>query len=267
MTQDKKTNEILYFYGALVLLAGFVSVGGLLYRNGYRFQGFQLAKAGSLEVAVYEAGSKIFIDNKLQKITSAPEEVIQFNNILPGTHTIAITKDGFSPWEKEVEVTQFNTEKIASFLSPISIALTKITDPSEKAQIALLFPTKTNATTTPERTEGNTTLWADTTSVYLEWKDSADPLPEYFCTSEGECSNGPIAIFHSGTKIINADFYKNREDVFIVAHGNSINTIEIDGSQGTRSYDLYTGTAPTFYKVSEDMLYIKDGKDIFRMEL
>ncbi len=267
MTQDRKKKEILYFYGGIVFIAVLVSIGGLLYRNGYRFNGFQITKAGNLEISAYETGAKIFIDNKLQKITDAEEETIQFNNIAPGLHTIAVTKNGFFPWEKEIEVKQFSITKISSFLSPANITPEKIIDPIIRDQAIFLLKNSAKATTTPKKIVGNTTLWADSTSVYLEWMGSSETIPNYFCTDQGECSNGPIAIFHSATKITSADFYKYRENVFLVASGNKIETIEIDGTQGIPSHDLYTGNEPQFYKIGENILYIKDGKDILKMEI
>ncbi|MDD5357438.1 MAG: PEGA domain-containing protein [Candidatus Pacebacteria bacterium] len=263
-----KKREILYFYGALILLAILISVAGLLYRNGYRLQGFHLGKAGNLEVAVYEAGSKIFIDNKLQKITETEEEIIQFNNITQGKHTVAVTKEGYVPWEKEIEVTQFSTEKVSSFLSPVSIALTKITDPKDMEQILYLFEhPKEKMGPTTRRLMGKTALWADSTSVYMQWMADLNTIPRYFCSSSGVCSVDSIAVFHSGTPIVNVDFYKTRENIFLVAHGETIDAIEIGDTGQARSYSLYKGSAPTFYKISENTFYIKDGKNIFRADI
>jgi hypothetical protein len=261
-----RTNEILFFYGGLVFVAILISIAGLLYRNGYRLESFSITKVGNLEVAVYESGARVFIDNKLQKITEAQEEVIQFNDLSPGNHTVAIEKEGFYPWKKDVPVTQFNTAKISSFLFPTETSLTEITDPKAKGEAALFFADAT-ASSTEKRTMGDTVLLRDNGSLSITWIGDNQSIPEYFCGKDGNCSTGPISIFSSSEKIRNANFYKNREDVFLAASGTDITILEIQADGTIDTHTLYKGKAPTFYENGDNTLYIKDGANIFTFVL
>ena len=266
MTGEKKKKEIFYFYGSLVLITFLISIAGLLYHNGYRIEAFHLAKTGSLEVAVYESGSQIYIDNVLQKTTSESEETLTFPKLSPNNHILTIENEGFQTLQENINIASEQTLKVSTFLLPTQIKLEKITGPEEEKAV-FLFAQNTTPTISEKRTFQNSSVWADGKSVYALWAGDANSIPSYLCVEVSPCKIAPVLIFTASDPITNVDFYKDREDVLIVSYATHIDVIEMNAYAGQNVHHLFGGTSLTFYKESNDVLYIEDGKDIRKMQL
>ena len=252
----KSKNEILYFYGTLVFAALLISLGGLLYRNGYRLQSFNIVRAGSLEVSVYEAGSKIYIDNILQNTTNASEETITFKNLSPKRHTVTVLKNGFHVWEKSLSIETDKTAKVSSFLAPLHFTIEKITDSEEIKGLVPIFAKIAPPKDVMERA-GDLAVWIENTSLF----------GGYFCEAPRKCQNSAGEILKTEENIKNVTFYKERGDVLVFSHGKNIEEMEINSQEKQNVHILYSGTDPIFFKLAGDTLYIKDGKEYFKLKM
>lgn len=265
--EKKSAKEIFYFYGSLVLLTILISAGALLYRSGYRLENFHLSKTGSLEVAVYEAGSKIYLDDVLQNTTSAEEETLSFSKLSPDTHTLTITKDGLQTLQENISIVPEKTVKVSTLLLPTSLKIDAITDPEEKKQVAFLFENSATPTVEHKRSLADTAVWADGNLLYALWTGDANSIPEYLCKNSSPCEAKPVLVFTADDTITNVDFYEDRPDVAVVSSGTRMSIVEMNASGGTLSHYILGGKDLDFYKESSDTLYVKNGQGIFRMTL
>lgn len=100
----KKTRTILFF----TCLFLFLLVAPLLifYSQGYRFdlESKKLSQTGGLYLKATPKQSEIYIDGKLIKKTDFFFGSTLIENLLPQKYKITIKKDGYYPWEKDLEI-------------------------------------------------------------------------------------------------------------------------------------------------------------------
>lgn len=112
----------LFFITILLLLVGTTTV--VLYGRGYRI-GFEKDKlisgTGLLVATSSPDGAQIFINGRLN---SATNDTL---NLLPGDYNVAITKEGFLPWKKNLTIQKEIVTKTDALLFPVAPVLTSIT--------------------------------------------------------------------------------------------------------------------------------------------
>lgn len=115
------------------------TAGVALYGKGYRFgldgRTPQIAGTGLFVATSNPDGAQVFVNNKL---TTATDDTI---NLTPGTYQIRITKQGYFPWRKEIEVKKEVVTKEEAFLIPTAPKLESITETGVIGPV--LDPTKT----------------------------------------------------------------------------------------------------------------------------
>lgn len=118
-----KKQILIPFLILLFLLAGTIII--VLYGKGYRFglvSGRPEFLGTGLLVATSEPdGASVFIDNHL---TTATDNTI---NLSPGKYQIRIFKEGYFPWEKEINVQKEVVIKAQALLFPTAPKLENIT--------------------------------------------------------------------------------------------------------------------------------------------
>ncbi len=107
-----------------LLLAATVLV--ILYGKGYRignlFNGRPtISKTGLLVTTSVPDGAQVFINGNL---TTATDDTI---DLLPGEYTVKITKEGYFPWEKKVQIQKEVVTKADALLFPTAPRLENIT--------------------------------------------------------------------------------------------------------------------------------------------
>jgi hypothetical protein len=114
MNKTARRAVFFLFLGLFLLAAPAV----VLYTAGYRFnlQRMTLVKTGILAVSSEPKGATIFLDNnETRQKTNAV-----LKNIMPGEHTVRLSKDGYFPWEKKLTVEESETtfvQKTSLFLA------------------------------------------------------------------------------------------------------------------------------------------------------
>lgn len=93
----------------------------LLYTSGYRISSdFSITKTGGIYISSPISGSEIFLNNKPEKITNILQSGVFIQSLRPNIYSVLVAKDGYWPWQKNLEVkNQFVTEARA-FLIPQS---------------------------------------------------------------------------------------------------------------------------------------------------
>lgn len=113
-----RTARRLLFYGLLLIFV-LITPPSILYAIGYSFdwKNLALVPTGGIYLKSIPSGAKIFIDGKAKKTT--PRLI---SRILAHRCAVQVTKDGFHPWQKNLEVSpQLVTEARSIFLFPVSI--------------------------------------------------------------------------------------------------------------------------------------------------
>lgn len=113
---------LIFVIGAAVIILG--TVAGIFYLRGFRLdtQNRNLARTGLLVIDSTPDGAQVFLDGRL---TSATDTTITF--LTPKKYHLKLVKEGFTPWEKEIEVKADLTSEVEVILFPAIPDLTPIT--------------------------------------------------------------------------------------------------------------------------------------------
>lgn len=98
----KKTLFIIFLAFVFILFAPVL----VLYANGYRidFRKFKILKTGAIYIKTYPNVTDVFINGKFIKKTDLFLGEAFLKNLLPANYNIEIKKDGYFPWQKNLEV-------------------------------------------------------------------------------------------------------------------------------------------------------------------
>ncbi len=143
MVQEKPTDQPIQKSSVrkqLLISASIISflvlstLAAVLYGSGYRF-GFQkgepkLSKTGLLHLTSTPTGAEVYIDGHL---TTATNNTI---NLTPGKYTIKISKDGYSDWQKDVEIQKEVVLSVDALLLPKLPSLQSISTFGVKSVVA-----------------------------------------------------------------------------------------------------------------------------------
>lgn len=175
---------------------------------------------GFLDINTDIKNTKIFIDEK-EKIPSEENKL----KLDKGRHTVIISKTGFWPWIKEIDILKRQTLTIDPFFVPEQtngFIISK--NDQEYSKIIPLF---------------------DTQKTHIDWEKD---------------ENTPKIILDFEEEIKASDFYKDREDVIIIAIQNGIYALEINNESTPNFQPIYKGNSPIFIKKDNNSIYVKDGE-------
>lgn len=287
-THNKRFTKIyLTLWGICFLL---VFAAFIFYAFGFRLTGsLEPVKIASIELMSNEDGIQIFFDNREKKI-SLQDGGYRIDKVVPGLHSIMISKDGFWPWAKTVNATADASRVLFAFIFKMDGLETRAIPAGTVEHSEALRSVRQSIVpevkpwskifnvdesfngwlddSVPDRKlslDKSTVLFTENNTIYVGWVSEAEPIPHYFC-EENPCKlKMPVTVSEESIKSI--DFYKNRRDVVIFAAGSSIYAIEVD-REGTQNFQpLYKGGDPYFYQTDKGVLYIKDGNAVLSADI
>ncbi len=183
---------------------------------------------GAFRINAAEGNTNIFIDGVDKGFSEITKEG-ELIEIKEGSHSIILAQENYWPWAKEIQVTRQQTTEIYPFFVPQNSS-------------GFLIPN-----TDPEYYDISAMFWKKTR---IDWEMD---------------ENTPEIIRDFKEEIRASDFYKDRDDVIIVAVQNGVFALEINNESMPNFQPIYKGTEPTFVKKDNDMLYIKDGKTLMEV--
>ncbi len=103
-----------FFALAMVVVFVVVAPPLVLYSLGYRFDTSRRAilKTGALLIATTPRGALLALDGRTLKQRTPTV----LRNLLPGQHTVRLTRDGYAPWEKKITIVANRTAVFDSLL-------------------------------------------------------------------------------------------------------------------------------------------------------
>lgn len=113
----------LVFTSLSILIIVFGSYFAIQYAQGnYRFtKNGILPESGLLNANSFPTGAQVFVDGEL---TTATDNTVYFK---PGTYQVKIVKEGYSPWEKTLEIKKELVAQTNARLFPIAPSLIPLT--------------------------------------------------------------------------------------------------------------------------------------------
>ncbi|MDO8474418.1 MAG: hypothetical protein Q7S62_02645 [bacterium] len=100
----KRTRTILFLFLAAAFLFAVPSL--ILYSQGYRIDWKlkQVVQTGALYFKIIPTRTDITVDGKTPKTTDFFFGSALLGNLFPGSHKIQISKEGYQPWTKQLEI-------------------------------------------------------------------------------------------------------------------------------------------------------------------
>jgi hypothetical protein len=223
--------------------------------------------SGELRLHNYTQNTSVYIDGQPVSPSSVRGSTAYYRTE-EGPRSILASREGYWPWNKEVEVQNTSPSEISPFfveINPQSYLVSrdddeykKIASEIEKDQV----PTKDNPVLS---SDGKMAAWKLNNSVIIEWKGSDRNLPSYFCNIDGCLEQLNILTIQSDIKDL--DFYKDRHDVLVFAVENGIHAIEVDMRSTQNFQPIYSGKDPYFSKSDADTLFVYDDGVIVRLDI
>jgi hypothetical protein len=193
----------------------------------------------------------LFVDDQKEWTTTGEKESITLP-LSVGEHRVIIARSGYFPWSQKITIKPETRTAIEPFFVTENATGEIITakDPQywelrSKVKNSPL-PTKDNP-----RTQNNIQIWAEQNTLMMKTAD------------------GPVQTIHIfKTHILSLDFYKDRDDVAMVATENGIFDLElIEDAQykGANIFPVYKGNEPVFLKTDPHFIYVLDGENLMQV--
>lgn len=99
-----KTRTVIFLISFLLFLV--VTPGIVFYTQGYRFdaKNRKVVQTGGIFIKATPQGAEVYLNGRFKKKTDFLFGQMFIGNLLPGTYEISVKKDGYIPWQKELEV-------------------------------------------------------------------------------------------------------------------------------------------------------------------
>lgn len=99
----KKSRRILFYLGVLIFFLA--STFAILDAQGYRysFEEKKFVRTGAMSLRT-NADADVYVDEELKGSTSFFGNAFGADQLLPGTYTVRLHRDGYSPWQKVISV-------------------------------------------------------------------------------------------------------------------------------------------------------------------
>lgn len=253
----------LWFGGILIAatIVAFIGIG--LYDDGYRFTGVRILFPATVSVFVPE-GATIAYD--LKHITPAASSTATNIHTVSGTHTIGISKEGYWPWEKQVELQSGSAQTFRPFILPKTTEgdVIEKTDPLY-ARIEAAFATTTLPTKDAPilSQDGSVALYIEGSEIKARFVGEGE-RPVYFCT-KNPCENA-ISVLVFDAELRSLAFLPGRNDVALFAAQNGLFALELD-TRGIQNFQpVYKGIRPSFITM-DGSVYMKDATSLFRVKV
>lgn len=254
--------------GGVIILCTAIILSFGLKTAGYHLERGRLVRGGDILVSSLPADARIFLDNRrVYPDTKTPDFV---KNIAPGDHSILIFNEQDWPWLKNIAIRPATTTTIAPFLISKNPSGDIIAESDDRYETlvneirALSLPTVASPLVSKS---GNVSVWVDGNTVMAAWK-GASSVPPFFCDVDGTCP-ATMEVTKSQAAIRNIDFYKDRDDVLLIASQNGVFAIELDRRGGTQNFQpIYKGAGlPRFKVMDEHTIYVLDGSILLTIGL
>lgn len=283
-------------YLSVLTLIFFVAAPAVaLYATGYRISSdFEIIKTGGIHVEVPTSGALFYLDDEFAGSGTIFQKSFFTQNLTPGVYTVRVEKEGYLPWQKELEVFPTVISDARALLLPENPVLTLIPDvvdggaragtraienPRYREILDAFAATSTGvvgaplgATTTVHYNNATTTvyersgvgLWIDEAGLHAWWLRDAEDSPYVFCKYT-ECER-EIVVWSQAEEISHFDFFPDSNVFVALERSDGVVITELDTRAPQNIQPLYLQEGAKF-RIIEGTIYILDDADLFEVEL
>jgi len=284
----------------LLLTIAFVIIAPLLvlYASGYRLsRNFELIKTGGIYVEVPISGASFYLNDELKGSGSLFQRNFFIQNLIPGTYTVRIDREGFQDWRKTFTILPtfiangralllpLNSERVAVPRFIVGATATGTTqhlliNSEYQNAIPYFSNSKLNVSTFPlgatttilynnasttVRDQGDIGLWQDKKGfLHAWWLGDEDRYPYFFCDIN-KCTRDILVVSGGGT-IGHFDFLPDNNQFVIIEWPDGVFVTELDTRSPQNIQSLYPVPGATFRVINQD-IFILDGGQLFRISL
>jgi len=260
-TKTGKTAHLVLTIVSVVILT---AIG--FYMAGYRVGNFGIAKAQSVQIQGLPEETEIFLDNKSIGFKEGDVNLL----LAPGLHSIILSKAGFWPYIENIELLKEIPVTTAInpffFLQNPSGILIGSNDP-EYQKIISLFNDKRLPTADAPINSNGIQLYIEKGKIIAKLignLSAEGPTGKrYFFDQDSDTKE----IFNPITEVRSIAFYKDRNDVMIVAMQDGIFAIEMNPIGTQNLQPLYEGKEPDFRIGTDGKLYAKDENTLMLLSI
>ena len=237
------------------------------FRSGWKPSGHFNLNGGTIEITVEEPNTKIYIDNIEEYETKSVNETYTASSVSAQNHSVAISKKGYWPWLKNVDVAKDETVK----LRPFSLSQTPMakeidtTDPAYTKVRTDFYshssPSEWNKLSSPHAIYK---VWVDNNTIFAELADGNKNPPPFFCPNT-VCATR-VEVLTSTKNIDDVSFYKDFDDVLIFSNEDGVYALDLN-KNGTQNFQPYFPFPHARFLRYEDTLYILVGDSIKAVSL
>jgi len=236
--QDSSVNKkyIAYALAAVIVVVGFAA-----------FVNFRETSGGTLKVTLpLNAGGSFIIIDETQPTPDSLEDGVASYILKEGKHTIIHSSDGFWPWIGKFTIVNNETTKIAPFAVAENSSGFFLNDKDPEFQeIISLFKNSPPNGSDPKISSTGVKLWIEDGEVIVD-------------------RNGDREIIFNGAVLVSfVEFYKERDDVYIIAGGPQVFAIDgtIENEQNFMPINPGIRGVNTDFRIKGDgtALYVKSG--------
>lgn len=233
--------------GTMMLILVIVGIG---YTSGYRIQSnLSIGKVGILTLTVPLSGTTVFVDDKIRGVTTKDNEGVKIS-LSPQTHVIIVSRTGYYPWSKKIQMESSKTLTYSPFIIPQNTSGVLITK-TDKEYSSIVKQIKSDVllTLTSPRFSNDKSekLWLENNTLMAT------------------IASTTYTVLTPQTKIRNVDFYKDRNDTVLFSTANGVFIIEIDKEGGQNFMPVYLGVEPVFIKPDPSYIYVLDGENLMQV--
>lgn len=256
MEESNKQNNIVRLIVWIVVLI--FLLGTIFYFAGFRInmKPFRIESPGSLHLTNLPEDTTIIIDNNSHKKSGSSTEASLIRFIPAGTHTVSVFKEGFWPWQKEISINSGKQDEVRPLLINKNPVGEVIETTDQKYQEIQKIINSTLIQTSATSSDGIVSLHKEGNLLKAHFEGELSKAPRPFCSADS--CEAEIIAFVSETPLRSIGFYKDRNDVALVAVSNGIYAVELDEDAFKNFQPLYKGKSPLFAVDKEGRLYILD---------
>lgn len=298
MSVNKRRALAIGAFLAFVVLVPIV----ILYVNGYRLilegraGATSLTSTGAIMLDALVPGSSVYVDGVYFEDTpNFFSESMFIEDLDPGSHTIDIVATGTIPWHKDVVVLPRYISQASALILPDPIPMLKVlpdtqatsspnssstsTSPTishvPRDQYELLEAIFNPASSTPvavssstARISSQTAVWAEQGHIIVfEWRGSDSRIPRFFCSVIEQLNVCVRQLFVPVRSFVKSvEFFPGRRDVALVLTSSGLFALETDADAKKPAIAIYRGSDIDF-RVRSGSIYVKDGADLFYVQL
>ncbi len=271
----------LYFYTYLIVFLALLPVV-VLFVQGYRLgTGFSMLRVGGIYVGGVDSDVEVYLDGTRQENLKSLKRGFFVESLAPGTYSLSIKKEGYSQWDKIVIVVGEKVVEAYPLLTPLKIEMVNIPKQVESeggffssatstsfvdnevfAEVSKLFE---QGTTTQSIKRQRVTIWSEGASIKYRWEDDFSTVFPALCGYQNCIATSTVYV--AKENINRVGFYPERNDVVLFSLSDGVYAVEIDSRSPQKIVQIYSGKNPDFRVEDDEILYIKEGEDIFQVEI